>query len=352
MTTLLGLLLFAVWSGAQEPPAQSAWTFAVSGDSRNCGDVVMPGIAKKVLAEKDAFYWHLGDLRAIYKIDEDINRRLDPQFSKLKKKDYLEMAWDDFIDRQIKPFGALPFFLGIGNHETIPPKTREEFISTFTSWLDAPVLKDQRLLDDPKDTQVGSYYHWIDRGVDFIYLDNATKDQFDDFQLKWFEQTLARDEDSAQIKTIVVGMHEALPQSISADHSMNQSDQGTTSGLKVYADLLKARDQTHKNVYVLASHSHFFMDSIFNTKYWKDNGGILPGWIIGTGGAVRYKLPPASSDAAQAQTKVYGYLLGKVDASGKIQFDFQPLSEADIPAEVAGQYKDGFVHWCFAKNAE
>jgi hypothetical protein len=32
---------------------QSTWSFAVSGDSRNCGDFVMPAIAAKVKAEKD-----------------------------------------------------------------------------------------------------------------------------------------------------------------------------------------------------------------------------------------------------------------------------------------------------------
>src|SRR5262249_20699118 len=31
---------------AQTPPARAPWTFLVSGDARNCGDVVMPGIAE------------------------------------------------------------------------------------------------------------------------------------------------------------------------------------------------------------------------------------------------------------------------------------------------------------------
>jgi len=53
-------------AGAQSAPASgSAWTFAVSGDSRNCGDFVVPAIAAKVKAENDAFYWHLGDFRWI-----------------------------------------------------------------------------------------------------------------------------------------------------------------------------------------------------------------------------------------------------------------------------------------------
>jgi len=37
----------------------------------------------------------------------------------------------------------------------------------------------------------------------------------------------------------------------------------------VYADLLRAQNDSHKRVYVLASHSHYYMDGIFNTEYWK-----------------------------------------------------------------------------------
>ena len=46
---------------------RQSWTFAVSGNSRNCGDFVVPAIAAKVKAEKDAFYWHLGDFRLMSK---------------------------------------------------------------------------------------------------------------------------------------------------------------------------------------------------------------------------------------------------------------------------------------------
>jgi hypothetical protein len=51
---------------------RKSWHFIVSGDSRNCGDVVMPTIAAHSMRYSPAFYWHLGDLRAIYKIDEDM----------------------------------------------------------------------------------------------------------------------------------------------------------------------------------------------------------------------------------------------------------------------------------------
>lgn len=183
-------------------------------------------------------------------------------------------------------------------------------------------------------------------------LDNATEDQFDSEQLTWFEKTLRADSSNPQIKAIVVGMHEALPESISKGHSMNQSAAGTESGRRVYADLLKAQNEAHKHVYVLASHSHYFMDGIFNTEYWRANGGVLPGWIVGTAGAVRYPLPPESSSARAAETNVYGFLLGTVNAEGEIHFVFQRVNEPEVPASVVERYKSEFVHWCFDKNSQ
>jgi len=54
-----------------KPAASKSWKFVVSGDSRNCGDVVMPAIAAGAAANGAQFYWHLGDFRAIYDFDED-----------------------------------------------------------------------------------------------------------------------------------------------------------------------------------------------------------------------------------------------------------------------------------------
>ena len=45
-TSVLFLLcMMATLALAQNQPATGTWTFAVSGDSRNCGDIVMPAIA-------------------------------------------------------------------------------------------------------------------------------------------------------------------------------------------------------------------------------------------------------------------------------------------------------------------
>jgi hypothetical protein len=189
--------------------------------------------------------------------------------------------------------------------------------------------------------------------IDFIYLDNSLPEQFDDEQMKWFISRIAADKASDLIHAVVVGMHAALPYSISEGHSMNQSPQGIKSGLQVYSALLDLDKK--KKVYVLASHSHYFMENIFNTQYWHSNGGVLRGWIVGTGGAHRYMLPEPNA-AGAARTNVYGYLLGTVNPSGQpsgtIQFDFKPLEEKDIPGSVVHGFGQDFVHWCFTENSD
>ena len=330
----------------------SEWTFAVSGDSRNCGDVVMPAIAEGVRQSGAAFYWHLGDLRWITDVDQDIRHQPEHLAKPLTKPEYLDMAWNDFTQNQIAPFGKIPFYLGIGNHETKAPKDHAAFVAQFSSQLDLPNLRAQRLHDDPTDLQPKTYYHWIERGVDFINLDNATQYQFDEDQVAWLEKTLHSDSANRRIHTIVVGMHEALPESLSKSHSMDESEGGTKSGLRVYADLLKVQNESHKLVYVLASHSHYFMDGTFNTDYWRTHGGILPGWIVGTAGAVRYALPSDAASAHAAITDVYGFLAGTVSPDGRIQFDFKRLNEADVPAAITARYTPAFVHWCFAENSQ
>jgi hypothetical protein len=331
--------------------ADGIWYFAVSGDSRNCGDVVMPAIAAGVIQSGASFYWHLGDFRAIYEFDEDMQHQPERLAKPMDIADYEQSSWDDFIRNQIIPFGPVPVFLGIGNHETIPPRTREQYIIQFGDWLDSPVLHAQRLSDDPFAHKLTTYYHWVENGVDFINLDNSTPDQFDSAQMKWLEKTLRAAESNSQITAVVVGMHEALPESISANHSMDQSANGIESGRRVYLDLLKTQNEAHKRVYVLASHSHYFMDGIFNTAYWRANGGVLPGWIVGTAGAVRYALPKESTEARAAETNVYGFLLAEAKPSGEIQFTFKRLQESDVPATVIDRYKSEFVRWCFTENS-
>jgi len=312
----------------------------------------MPAIAAAAKRDGASFYWHLGDFRKISGVDEDIEHQPEHLAKPLTKPEYEDLAWKDFITSQLDAFRPIRVYLARGNHENIPPKTRDEYLAQFSQWLDAPNLRAQRVRDNPADLKPHTYYHWIEKGLDFITLDNGSGYEFDSDQLGWFEKVLRNDSSAPRIRTVVVGMHEALPESISKDHSMNESQGGIESGRRVYEDLLKAQNENHKFVYVLSSHSHYFMDGIFQTAYWREHGGVLPGWIVGTAGAERYKLPPEAKDANAAQTNVYGFLLGAVDSSGKIQFEFQRLSEPDLQAVAGARYGSDFVHWCFTENSK
>jgi Calcineurin-like phosphoesterase len=349
------------------PPVPSAiepgkpWHFAVSGDSRNCGDVVMPAIAQGAARDQAKFYWHLGDLRAIYDFDEDMLQDYKMKGQHLSISDYVKKAWADFRQNQTVPFGGIPFFLGIGNHETVKDlKDRDKFSKEFADFLDSKELKQQRETDAAEQKSPApppkTYYHWVMDGVDFIFLDNATDDQFDADQMKWFEERMARDgKTDSPVHTVVVGMHKALPYSISQGHSMNESARGEESGRQVYQEVLKLQNEAHKKVFVLASHSHFYMEDIFNTEYWRSNGGVLAGWIVGTAGAQRYPLPEPNS-ARVAKTNIYGYLVGAVNpngqAPGTIQFEFKEIEEQDVPQAVVHGFSQEFVHWCFAENTK
>jgi hypothetical protein len=101
----------------------------------------MPAIAADAAKYHPAFYWHLGDLRAIYEIDEDYAGEMKPDgtVNTWEITAYINAAWDDAIRMQIKPFEdhGIPFLIGIGNHETILPKTRDQFIARFADWLDS-----------------------------------------------------------------------------------------------------------------------------------------------------------------------------------------------------------------------
>ena len=367
-----------------EAAKSSSWRFVVSGDSRNCGDIVVPAIAAhSVKNYQPAFYWHLGDLRAIYKVDEDIAFASDnPDGPSMSCTSYLKRAWPDYVKHQIYPFGNTPFYLGIGNHEIIAPKgypqgapetlqpavNSARFTSFFADWLLPPTVKVQRVKDHDCDKTPGShcvisarnYYHWIQGGVDFIYLDNASN-VFGQEQLDWFKATMTRARKNRDVRSVIVGMHEALPDSISGDHAMCDEgkkkkpdypyDQSCREGREAYKLLLDFQnDFPDRQVYVLASHSHYVMDGIF--KKDKTPADRLHGWIAGTAGAVRYELPLNADLANYAETNVYGYLLGTVDDKGNVRFDFQPLTESDVPQETRQRYQPAFVNWCFAHNSE
>jgi len=330
--------------------ATSPWTFAVSGDSRNCGDFVMPAIAAKVKAENDTFYWHLGDFRWISSEDQDM-RAMEPASSHRSREEYLREAWDDFLEHQMTPFGSLPVFLARGNHESNKPMTREAYMAKFSSFLTQPEIEAQRKADGDSAAPVEPWYHFVRNGVDFITLDNAGRDEFSGAQMHWLRQVLDRDLGAnSGIRTIVAGMHETLPHSTSSEHAMDDWDVGMQTGELVYTWLFDAQ-AAGKHVYVLASHSHFYSPNIFNTPYWKQHSShVLPGIIIGSAGAHRYKLPEDADKASK--TNIYGYLEATVQADGSIDFVLHELTEADLDAARWPNAPLDAIHECFIHNSD
>jgi hypothetical protein len=345
------LAWLAVAVGGMAVAQNAPWKFAISGDSRNCGDIVMPAIAQGVRQSGSEFYWHLGDFRAIYAFDEDLvpPASLGLQPKSMGISQYESAAWPDFIAHQIAPFRDLPVFLSPGNHEMIPPMSRADYLTQFADWLDTPALREQRLKDDPQDHKLRSYFHWIKGNVDFIALDNASPDQFDAAQMKWIHSVLDRDEKSDQIRGIVVGMHEALPGSLGDSHSMSESGTGERTGREIYEALLHAQNSAHKHVYVFASHSHYFLEDVFRTDAWR--GKVLPGWIVGTAGAQRYILPNGVNPGPKAMTNVYGFMVATVGADGTVATSFQQLSLEDLRRANPG-VPEALVGWCYAENRQ
>jgi hypothetical protein len=123
----------------------------------------------------------------------------------------------------------------------------------------------------------------------------------------------------------------------------------------VYAQLLELR--ASKPVYLLASHSHFVMEGIYDTPYWREHGGVLPGWIIGTAGAVRYALPADAPVTRLARTQVYGFLLATVHPRGAndrdpIQFEFHEVGSTAVPPAVVERFGAALISECYERNVQ
>jgi len=345
-------------NGEPQTSAPNAWYFAVSGDSRDCGDLIMPKIARSIEDNRRQtpvqFYWHLGDLRRMFDIDCDFIKRTRPDYDCKNRRpgeygpneirDYLAAAWDDFVGHQIRPFGEVPFMIGIGNHELLANRTRDDFRQRFRQWLTAQTLQNQRAADAARGllTNEGdTYYHFVKNGVDFIYLDDADRNQFTSAQVTWLARVLSLDQQDDSVKTIVAGMHAALPYSTSRNHAMDATCQGLCSGRQVYDLLYRAQRlagpaANQKHVYVLASHSHYFQENIYDTP--EHRGQVLPGWIIGTAGAEQY-----------VDTIRYGYALVTVRPDGTLGVEFKQVTQASLPL-ASGPGASELTSFCFEQN--
>ena len=204
-------------------------------------------------------------------------------------------------------------------------------------------------------------------------MDNSSDAGFDEAQLAWLERALKEDRSDADVKAVVIGMHRALPNSFACGHSMNGDPSSSAednlkslqSGRRAYEDLWDFKNATEKHVYVIASHSHFYMQDIFDTPYWKNRirgdpvaldtrprEEVLKGWLVGTAGAKRHRLPDNLPPSTLAITYAYGYLLATVQADGNVTFEFQQVIESDVPSDVSSRFRKEFLDYCFLGNRD
>jgi len=354
----LALVALAVTAPAQGPPPDNeSWYLAISGDSRDCGDLIMPKIAQDIAALQAttpvAFFWHLGDFRRMYDVDCDMLTRKYPSYDCRARTqplgvndmdEYLSSAWDDFITHQVVPFGQTKLFLGIGNHELVAGRTRVEFSRTFQKWLTQEPLHGQRRADAKRgisSTEGDTSYHFVLRGVDFIFLDNADETAFTAEQITWLSGVLAADAGDPSVRTIIVGMHAPLPYSTGRLHAMDVSCQGRCSGQQVYDMLFRAQNlagppERQKRVLVFASHLHYFEENIYNTP--EHLGQVLPGWAVGTAGAEQ------KSSAIR-----YGYVLVQVRPDGSVGTEFREVTR-ESPPLATGPGAATLTEFCFTLN--
>ena len=149
--------------------------------------------------------------------------------------------------------------------------------------------------------------------------------------------------------TILAGMHEALPHSTASNHAMDDWETGTQSGEKAYR-IFAAAQKAGKHVYLLASHSHFYSPAIYDSPYWREAGLVVPGIIIGSAGAHRYKLPPGVS--AASKTHIYGYLQATVHGDGTMDFKLKEISEDEMAAHKWPNAPLAAIHECYVNNSD
>jgi hypothetical protein len=342
-------------------PAAS-WYFAVSGDSRDCGDLIMPKIARSIESLGPTtpvlFYWHLGDFRKGK--DAHGGEDADRDFVLLNggSDDYHKRAWDDFLSRQVAPLeeAHIQVFLGIGNHELVFPWWgHEEFVEKFGKWLTQEPIRTQRIADRSRNILRDEHhidYHFIKNGMDFIYLDNSDTyafttetlrhPAFTSDQIRWLAEVLKGDAGDPAIRAIVVAMHAALPGSSGSAHAMDDTCHGRRSGQTIYDMLYQAQrlgeaPEKRKRVYLLASHSHFYQENIFEEGH---PGRVLPGWIIGTAGAAQH------TGAIR-----YGYLLFEAHPDGTLKGTFQEITR-DSPPVAATDTERQLTDFCYTQNVE
>ena len=159
--------------GKADASPASSWKFVVGGDSRNCGDVIMPVVAAGANSAGASFLLAPRGLPgALHDFDEDLPRRSarSPARSRWRSSTTSAARGTTSSRASSLPFGSIPVYPAIGK-----PRARRsqvapgKFLSAVRGLVQCPAdPRAQRLKDNPKGPPAEVVHHWIQNGVDFI----------------------------------------------------------------------------------------------------------------------------------------------------------------------------------------
>ena len=105
--------------------------------------------------------------------------------------------------------------------------------------------------------------------------------------------------------------------------------------------------QKKKHVYVLASHSHFYMDRLFDDIRLD---------IVCRDGLLEQQAPydilPPHLIPAPEHSRTLWLFAGHGEVNGEIDFDFKEVKESDVPGWCTETLPFCIPDWCFAHNSQ
>lgn len=345
----------------QPPPrtTERPWTFTVSGASSDCGNLVMPAIARAARDLGARFHWHLGGFRRVQNIDTDF--LFEHQFQQPTAVptfgDYRQLLLSDVIEHQVAAFRDVPLYVTLGGTDDERPSSRLQYRVALRKQLTNPAITQRRAVEASGKVDTGalppSYYHWREGVVDFLSVDDAGAGVIDARQLRWLDEVIARAGDDTQVRTVVVGLHAPLPYSRVPGSAMCATSEGVRSGEHLYRALVALQDRG-KHVYIVSAQGHYVLSDLYETGHWIHDGDapkILPGWNAGTAGAEKEPLPEGIATGPSARSGDYGVLVGTVAPDGTIDFVFHEVTPDALTAiEPTLGLEAGLAAYCAEKN--
>ena len=328
----------------------------MSGDSRNCGDIVMPAIASGVLASRSEFYWHLGDFRAIYAFDEDM---VPPALigTAAQTADHHHLR-----DHCLARFHRSPVrALWHTSHPAEPRESRDHparharTIPAYnlpTGWIHLrcahSACRTIRRIINCARTITGSIAISISSR-----MDNAGPDKFDAAQLTWFHSVVDRAEKSPAIQTLVVGMHAALPGQLGRRPQHEQLGAGQRDRPPGLRRVVARADRRAQESLPPGQPLSLLYGRCVSTPL-PGKARCCPDGSWAPPGAVRYRLPAgiaARAEGHDRRLRLYGRHRRRGWLGRRLPSNRYGLEDL-LARPASGKYPPSLVRWCVDQNKQ